>query len=538
MSLPNIDGYTSREPSLLDEWPAPSAYPVKELIPADAMAQITRYPIGWLTVEETWNVDHDSDGVSTLVITPGAKEAAFKRHEWSARHIGQFSIVGDNDFELGLLERLGKGAAEFFCQVQPNHGLRPPTVEISLPFVEHPLVRTELAGTKYRVQVRALEFRRYLGQRGVLGLIQHDHARWASPEEKQTLHTEKYDSEWCTFTWSANGDVFLPGKTALSRLLGKTLVTGLAGRPNPAWLDYGAETYPDFLIGVDPESGQPTSFTCDPDELANYFGKNPGAPHYLTPVQFDSKVLNRYLDEPERYAVSPTRISCADMWSISIGRTSTGDVDVYLGDLGRDLPWQELDHWRSHNVLPRGRMDEDRFRRDFLGQWAGDLEPLDALRAAYRRVHSASQTAFGWDVFRPLDGPDLIDFERLQPPTLTGQRALLRPVLVLTKALVDSIDVKAIKRTIGPSDLQSLGLLELLLEHLGGDTAAVGPFRDLYRLRSSGGLAHLAGESRHKIYADLGIADLTPAKATDALAVRLANSLDAIADQLETRPEE
>jgi hypothetical protein len=367
-------------------------------------------------------------------------------------------------------------------------------------------------------------------------LVQHDHVRWAKTDAKVGLHTEEYVSDWCTFTWHASGDAHLPGRSALSRLLGKNLVTGLSGPPHPAWLDHGHDDYPDFIIGVDEASGAPLRFTCDPEQLANYFGKNPEAPHYLTPVHFDARVLNRYLDEPDRYEVSPTRVSGADMWSISIGRTSTGDVDAYLGDLGRDLPWQEREHWRAHNVPPRGRLDEDRFRRDFLGQWAGELGPLDALRSAYKRVQSTATHELGWPLFRPLAGDDLVDFERLHSPTLDAPRALLRPVLVLTKALVDSIDVTAIKRLIGPSDIQSLGLLERLLEHRQVGGAPVTPLRALQRLRSAGGLAHRADDSKKKLYTELGIEGLTPAQALDVLASRIAGALNDIADGLESSP--
>lgn len=41
--------------------------------------------------------------------------------------------------------------------------------------------------------------------------------------------------------------------------------------------------YPEYIIGID-EYGEPRSYTSNPAKLSNYFGANPGAPHYLTPV--------------------------------------------------------------------------------------------------------------------------------------------------------------------------------------------------------------------------------------------------------------
>ena len=36
------------------------------------------------------------------------------------------------------------------------------------------------------------------------------------------------------------------------------------------------------------ENGKEIRHTCNPSCLSNYFGANPTAPHYLTPVYFDA----------------------------------------------------------------------------------------------------------------------------------------------------------------------------------------------------------------------------------------------------------
>ena len=515
------------------------------------MATIEPFPTDWLIVEQHDRRTHNTDGVSTIIISPGARAEVFSEHEWSTHSLGNFGIVGDSDVELGQSEAIGEGHAEFFCQVQPNHRVRPPTVEMSQPFLwfwdairdgnnwfyvdsagrEQPLVRSTIEGDNYTVEVRALELRRYLGQRGMLGVIQHDHVLRAETEAFELFQLE-YDSDWCSFAWHAVHDQLISDYPALSRLLGKNVITGIPGGPSPSWLDYGNDNFLEFVIGVDGESGGMISFSCNPDLVSNYFGKNPDAPHYLTPVHFDQKVLDRYLDDPDHYSVSSTRLSALDMWSISIGRTSTGDVDVYLGDLGRDLPWQERDHWRAHNIAPRGRMNGDRYKRDFLGQFAGEQDPLDALRDARRAVNEASQARLGWPIFRPLGPNDAIAFGKLHPPVLDSERALVQPVLLLAKALVDAIDSKAIKSLLDSTEQQSLRLLEELLRYLGGDGSVVQPLRNLYRLRSSGGVAHLAGGSREKVHDAVGIAGLPPADAVNKLASDLTESLNRMSKQL------
>lgn len=49
--------------------------------------------------------------------------------------------------------------------------------------------------------------------------------------------------------------------------------------------------FPDFVIGYDDE-GEELRHSCNPNALANYFGANPDAPNYLTPVFFRRDVLH------------------------------------------------------------------------------------------------------------------------------------------------------------------------------------------------------------------------------------------------------
>jgi hypothetical protein len=48
----------------------------------------------------------------------------------------------------------------------------------------------------------------------------------------------------------------------------------------------------DFIIGLD-NDGEELIHTSNPDQLADYFGANPEAPHYLTAVHFRSLKLIR-----------------------------------------------------------------------------------------------------------------------------------------------------------------------------------------------------------------------------------------------------
>ena len=121
--------------------------------------------------------------------------------------------------------------------------------------------------------------------------------------------------------------------------------------------------YPEYIIGID-EYGEPRSYTSNPAKLSNYFGANPGAPHYLTPVFFKKEVLQRYLSRPNIFSVEAGYLRCQSLWGIEIDNEHKDMVSVYLGDLGRDLPVQEHSHWKQYNIATDARLSTNAVKRD------------------------------------------------------------------------------------------------------------------------------------------------------------------------------
>jgi hypothetical protein len=91
-------------------------------------------------------------------------------------------------------------------------------------------------------------------------------------------------------------------KKSHGRLLGKKLVSSDRSF-KPDIFGRQEKQYIDFIIGAD-DNGKEVLFTCNEAALSNYFGANPGAPHYLTPVCFRKEVLNKYYSQPQKYTVS------------------------------------------------------------------------------------------------------------------------------------------------------------------------------------------------------------------------------------------
>jgi hypothetical protein len=259
-----------------------------------------------------------------------------------------------------------------------------------------------------------------------------------SEGELEALTEEKIDADG-RYEFHA-GTAGLLGDKAFSRFLGKKVFAAPPRRYAGVWpYDQEKEQYPEFIIGEN-EYGAPVRYTCDPDKLANYFGKNADAPHYLTPVFFRREVLQRYYENTEKYSVSDGYLRCGGLWGLQIDNNLTEYVSVFLGDLGRDLPAAERDYWRGFNVAPAGSMSETAVRRAFFAQPTAAAAPDLIFKATYVRFRAKWQETLGWDLYRGLELDDEHVLLRLRVPLIESQSEFEAQVLNLTKVLVDSLN--------------------------------------------------------------------------------------------------
>jgi hypothetical protein len=556
--MPVIPGYLeqSSEGSLADLWPCPGV--PAPLWPVETMRAVRSGPTDWITVAEHYSTDAARSGTRCVLVQAGDESSALAGTTWIGRNLGQVGVCGDETFEDGLAGTDRGLAVEFFAHVRRPSGATTPVSEISYPFLwywdafpardgwkyldgagrEQDLVRREVQADRWKIEVRALEFRQFLAAYGRSSVLQIDHVPWADLEEFQRVDDE-FSNEWAHFSFCAVHDPSrLGGKPAFSRLLGRYVVRGLRNSRVPRFEEWGQDhDYPAFIYGTDSETGQPLSHTSDPEQLGTYFDKDGTRLHYLTPVYFKREVLQPYAAEPGKYALSATRLSCLNLWGVDISFNSAGLVEVYLGDLGEHLPAAEWGHWKSYNVPPRGEMDEGRFRRDFLNQPANSKDPVGDLRRARARAAEVSEKLVGSPVWRPLPADALAEFGSLVGP-LSDDPAALGPVLLtLTKALVDGIDPAPLKTFLGSHEPgeQSLSLLGRFSDELGGPPELTSVFRQLQGFRSRGGIAHLAGSGRARATADLGITDLSNWEAFESVVTRLTTSLMALTELMANR---
>ena len=185
---------------------------------------------------------------------------------------------------------------------------------------------------------------------------------------------------------------FREGFETFSRFLGKAILAP------PAQTEAGVCPFTEdnkkpevmFIVGVD-QNGNNVKCTSNPHKLNDHFGVNSETRTYLTPVYFRREVLAKYYPEPERYSVSDGRLRCLHLWSCHIDNDLDSYIVVFLGDLGRDLPYEERLHWRQFNVLPDGGVSETNFRRSILAQ------PADPKAPDLRFRHEYSDLMIEWE---------------------------------------------------------------------------------------------------------------------------------------------
>lgn len=556
VSTPHIPGYIGDRtpPRILGAiWGAPKGTYPPRLWPKVRLDEIDPLPSGWQVIEESFFTEEAHGGTGCILVPREGIEPALVSTTWDGRELGQVGVWDSGRFNDGLIDT-GPPHAEFFVQARTASGVTVPQIEVSLPFLwfwdaystsdgwryvnragrEQDLIRFTRSERSWRVEVRALELRTYLAARHQAAIVQVDLVlKEKAPKFPRAQATHR--SAWAHFDFHAVADGLSGPRRAFSRLLGKYAITGQRTARLPMWDERPEDRqYPEFVYGVDASSGALLKHTCDPELLGTYFDKDDSRLHYLTLIYFTKDVLKRYTSEPSRYTVSATRLSCLDLWAVSISFSSTGLVEVYLGDIGRDIPSEERSHWLAHNVTPDGVMDEGRFRRDFLGQFAESSDPVGELRRMRDRADQAAMKRYGqllWQELPPsLDG----EYRSLMGPLSDDAAALNAPLLVLTKTIVDALNSTLLKSLV-PTEKneQSLSLLRKALTAAGDPGDASRALRDLQSLRSRGGIAHLENSASARAAEDMGITGLVAQAAFDTIVARLTTALSSIIDVLE-----
>ncbi len=490
-------------------------------------------------------------GIFCGLVPSGKVEECLGYIEWDVRHgdglpgavqhyrgeetITEYCRFGDNTgFEPLVIDR-------------GFHGIRPDYLELSEEFrLFHRLFhdrkqdryyKIDDSGTEHlvaivephRVQIRLKEIRQFLAIKEMHLAIQFD-CREHSQHSLEELGLkaggeDKRDGLLCWGLHFGDGDGITSFKS-FSRLLGKRLIPPLPKEKSDFWgfAEEQPRQYVDFIIGTD-DDGNEMMHTSDPDHLANYFGANPGSPHYLTPVHFRKEVLDKYYQQSGKYSVEDAILRCGYLWSMYMDNHHDDKVCAWLGDLGRDLPYEEQLHWRSYNIAPVGGMSKTFFSRQILCQFTDSDRPEHEFSWLYQKLGSECEKKLNWPILLPLAQEDTHHIQAIRIPSNEEQKDFDDLVLALTKILVDSLNEKELNKLIPADELGdikgSISRLERALQEIDmpGYEEHIKFLRDIQDLRSAG-TAHRKGSNYRKIAEELGVNSMSLPKVFEGILIK------------------
>lgn len=136
--------------------------------------------------------------------------------------------------------------------------------------------------------------------------------------------------------------------------------------------------YESFII-CDFRNKRVVEWSCDPDELSNYFIKS-DKPFETSPAFFKPEVLSKYKQDPEKYKLEIQSIECRGSWSLNhLDTNEEGQIIAFIYQLSA-LPSSEQKYWKSFNEEPKSGLSKRAIKHYFLGEWDTDYDPLISFK--------------------------------------------------------------------------------------------------------------------------------------------------------------
>ena len=467
--------------------------------------------------------DDENYGIYCALSDPARRERALSDPGWDLTVTDGapgFSLSWPNSARTTVYLPNG-GASEGvepLVLVREYHGASESTVELDQQFRLYHNLRYEPSTDSYykmnadgtqtlavkvenncKVTVRTPLLRQYIAARQLDLLLFIDSAVWSDEAEdlpNETYKTDRYIGE------RYYGDSELTARRYFTRYLATKVIPPGPLETCGIWpFEETDANFPEFIIGED-KLGKSVMFTCDPDLLANYFGSNPDAPHYLTPVHFRKEVLQKYYAKPELYSVEDGYLRCVGLWGLQMDNDHEDRVVMFLGDIGRDLPSAERDYWRSFMIAPDAGISETNFRRSFLAQFTAPSALDLQFRRIYERANQAWFTKYGWPLFREPKESDAYMLQQVRLPLNDSENEFEESIKLLAKLMSDAINEKEVQKLLPDriEDEKSISKFERLLKAEGYPqvTRDIGYLRRVQELRSKV-TAHLKGSDHERI---------------------------------------
>lgn len=305
---------------------------------------------------------------------------------------------------------------------------------------------------KNEVKIKRLFLKEYLFGRKYIFVQFYDFFRYSEKIIQEygifPVNERKTNTNF-TYHIVVNDDRFdVAGRKSIGSVIGKKIIAPSDNFKTKLFSE--KEEYEEFVIGLDQDGGK-KFFSCNEDLLANYFGSNKDNPYFLTPVFFEKKVLDKYYVQPEKYSVSDGYLSCQGLWGIRMDNSHKDYVMVFLGDLGH-LSNKEQKHWKQYNTITDGKMSYSCFQRGFMAEFC-DPDTADLyFKQKFKVFQDKWYKKYGWYLFFPLNKEDEHYYQTLRIPTKESQKEFDELVQALAKIIIDSINIKELKKNLISED--------------------------------------------------------------------------------------
>lgn len=504
----------------------------------DDFLQFIRDELGegiWIPLQKNLNKDDKSEDGSlySCLVSPDETEQAMEGYGWDLLPgDGGPSIVSSGSDNIWYEPNCSKYTP--LVIYRDFHGRREPYREILQELVLYLALYHDAVNCKYVVDdengteidvikyseketvIRKSFLRAFMSAKQMNLLLFFENSRHKKGSER--LVDEHVNEPAISYTrfWDSS---YVKGFNTFTRVLGKKLFRCLP-RTEENYSPFTTERgYESFIIEGDAHDNR--VYSSDPSQLSDYFGKNQGAPHYLTPVYFDKAVLQKYFGAASEYEVQDSVIYKHGYWRLRFDNNSPEHVCVFLGDLGRDIPHSEAIYWKSFNLPPEGRgMSGTYFKRSIMGNFADAESPDLVFKTEFERFQTQWLEKHGWPLFLPLVEADKHCFKTLHCLTKNEQSEFDSQVLSLVKITIDSINVKGLKEHVSVDENGSIKLLSAFLKAGGVKFDAASFFGGLQGVRSTG-VAHRRGSKYEKTIERLGIDDGALIQAFDHILVQV-----------------
>lgn len=489
----------------------------------------------WLTVYSNTNYDKEDSPCFYCALLPQSRiKKALSDQSWDMS-IGDglpgFEFVFQDGKEIGTYARFSSSGIEPLVISRSFHGMKPDYREISEEFRLYFNLYCDVRKGKYlfidengddevviimeenEIKIKLRLIKEFLSAKNMQLALYFDITRHSSKSlsenglkpENEVISGEDYIYS----RWLDNYENFgtrAKWKT-VSLLMGKKIIGGLKDF-QPKLIARNKE-YTEYAIGVD-ENGKERLFTCNEEHLANYFGKNPDSPHYLTPILFKRDVMLKYYSQPSKYIINDGHLTCGGMWSLPIDNNHSEYISVFLGDLGK-LEHKEQLYWKGFNVAGKGTVSHVAWERAFMGEFANPEKSDLYFKQKFSSFKKKWQEEKGWDLFLPLSEADEHCLSTLRIPLTNEQKEFDEQVLSITKIMIDSLNEKELSKGL-TLDTAAKGLDKLeaffTFKNISFEEMMIF-LRSLQNLRSAC-VAHRKGKQYEKIkkYFNIGEKDL------------------------------